>query len=74
MRIEFKEFPSGGAMLDVYGPNGTYVLEYYPSVGPGFGISRMDTATYGFEGYENYFEHIADAERFFRDVIAKKSD
>lgn len=70
LRMKLDVFPSGGAMLDVFLQQGAYVVEHLPSVGPGFGVSKMETATFGFEGFEHYFEDIAEAEAFLRCAIA----
>lgn len=71
IRIEYTRFDSGGAMLDVFIPDDAWALEFYPSVAPGVGVSSMKTSTYGFEGFENYFEVLADAESFLRKRLAE---
>lgn len=61
-------FPSGAAMLDVtIGPE-IYVMEYLPSVG-GIGVSRMSTATFGWEGYENAFDTFEEAKSFLLQML-----
>ena len=39
-------------MVDVTVAGSTYVVEYLPSLGSGLGLSRLDTATFGWEGVE----------------------
>ena len=61
-------FPSGAAMLDVKVGAETYVLEYHPNV-EGVGISKMSTATYGWEGYEHCFDAFELAKAFLVQLL-----
>jgi hypothetical protein len=52
-------YPGGAAFLDVKVGTETYVMEYHANVG--IGISRISTATYGWEGYEHSFDNFRSA-------------
>jgi len=54
-------FPSGSAMLDVEIGAETYVAEFMKSLGDGVGISKLSTATYGWEGCESVFASFDEA-------------
>jgi hypothetical protein len=65
-------FPSGAVMLDVkIGPE-IYVMEYLPSIG-GIGISRMSTATFGWEGFENAFDTFEEAKSFLLHLLSESA-
>ncbi len=65
---ELTNFPSGAFMLDItVGPE-IFVFEYLPSVG-GYGVSRVSTATFGWEGFENVFEDFESAKAFILDLL-----
>jgi hypothetical protein len=55
-------FPSGAFMIDVTVGEEVHVIEYLPNLG--FGVSRRDTAGFGWEGVENQFESLAAAESY----------
>jgi hypothetical protein len=56
-------FPSGAMMLDIKVGAETYVMEYLPSFNA-FGVSRMSTAVFGWEGFENAFDDFGKAKEF----------
>jgi hypothetical protein len=62
-------FPSGSAMLDVKIDAETYVMEYHVDVG--VGISRMSTATFGWEGCENSFDSFEEAKTYLHSLLKK---
>jgi len=65
---KFTPFPSGAAILDVrIGPE-TYVMEYLPSR-RAVGISRMSTATFGWEGFEHAFQDFQGAKAFLLSLL-----
>ena len=67
---KFTPFPSGAAMLDVeIGPE-TYVMEYLPSL-RAVGISRISTATFGWEGFEHPFNDFESAKAFLLSLLQK---
>jgi hypothetical protein len=69
---KFTPFPSGAAMLDVtIGPE-TYVMEYLPSL-RAIGVSRMSSATFGWEGFEHSFESFQSAREFLIALFPKES-
>lgn len=52
-------------MLDIPVGAETWVLEYLPSLSThGMGVSRMSTATFGWEGWEHPFDDFASAQAF----------
>jgi len=62
-------FPSGAAMLDIkVGPE-TYVMEYLPSF-HAFGVSRMSTAVFGWEGFENSFDDFEKAKELVMTLLS----
>jgi hypothetical protein len=68
---KFTPFPSGAAMLDVkIGPE-TYVMEYLPSL-RAVGISRMSTATFGWEGFEHSFGDFQSAKEFLMSLLQQE--
>jgi hypothetical protein len=67
--VKLDEFPSGAFMLDLELSGETYVVEYLPSFGK-YGLSRLSTASYGWEGFE---EEFSDVEHLFErlgDLVA----
>ncbi len=56
--------------MDVCVEKEVHVVEYHP--GLGFGVSRMCTATFGWEGVENEFESLAAAESYVVGLLEKK--
>jgi hypothetical protein len=67
-RPRLTSFPSGAAMLDVKIGAETYVLEYLPSLGA-FGVSRMSTAVFGWEGFEQSFDDFESAKEFVLSLL-----
>ena len=61
-RPKLTSFPSGAFMIDVVVDTEIYVVEHQPSLG-GFGVSRMSTAVFGWEGVEKSFESLDAAEK-----------
>jgi hypothetical protein len=61
-------FPSGAIMLDFNARGRKYVFEYLPSQG-GFGISRLESATFGWEGVDVSFEDFASAKHYLIGLI-----
>jgi hypothetical protein len=62
-------FPSGAVMLHVNIGVETYVMAWYSNVG--VGISRMSTATFGWEGYENPFDSFEEAKTYLFSLLKK---
>ena len=67
---KFTPFPSGAARLDVKVGSETYAMEYLPSL-LAVGISRMSTATFGWEGFEHPFDTFHEAREFMCDLLKK---
>jgi hypothetical protein len=63
------EFPSGAAMLHLKIGAETFIMAYYSNVG--VGISRMSTATFGWEGYENPFDSFEEAKTYLLSLLKK---
>ena len=63
-------FPSGAAMLNLNVGMITYVMEYLPSQ-KGFGVSRMDTATFGWEGVEASFDTFDDTAKYLLGLLKR---
>ena len=59
LRPKTVRFPSEAFMIDVVIEGVIYVIEYLPSIG--IGLSRQDTAVFGWEGFEKTFEDFQDA-------------
>jgi hypothetical protein len=57
-------FPSGAFTIDVSVGAEVHVVEYLPSLGQKFGVSRMSTAVFGWEGVENAFESFQEVEDY----------
>ena len=57
-------FPSGAFMIHVSVGAEVHVVEYLPSMGHKFGVSRMSTAVFGWEGVENAFESFEEVEDY----------
>jgi hypothetical protein len=57
LSVKLDEFPSGSFMIDVPIGDEVWVIEYSVRQ-PCFGLSRMSTAGYGFEGYEEIYDEI----------------
>jgi hypothetical protein len=55
--------PSGAAMIDVKVGSEPYVFAYFPGQN-GFGISRRNTAVFGWEGVEHEFRTFQEAESY----------
>jgi len=66
------EFPSGAFMIDIDLQGETYVVEYVPRFGT-YGLSKMSTATFGWEGYEEDFE-VPDALMDRIEILCKSSE
>jgi hypothetical protein len=58
------KFPSGAFMIDVSVGSEVHVVEYLRSVGQRFGVSRMSTAVFGWEGVEKAFESLEEVEDY----------
>lgn len=69
---KFTSFPSGAARLDVRIGSETYVMEYLPSLNA-VGVSRMSTATFGWEGFEHSFDNFQSAKDFLASLLQKGS-
>jgi len=66
-KLELTLFPSGAAMFQVQIGEETYSLEYHLDVG--VGISKVSTATFGWEGYDYPFESFEEARTFIFDLL-----
>jgi hypothetical protein len=62
------EFPSGAFMIDLVVRDEGYVVEYL--VGHGFGLSKLKTAVFGWEGYEESFDTAEALEHRIRKLVA----
>lgn len=62
-------FPSGALMLDVNVRGRKYVLEYFPSL-HGFGVSSVDSATFGWEGVDEQFKDFDGAKRYLIGLVS----
>ncbi|MFC4312411.1 hypothetical protein ACFPN2_25230 [Steroidobacter flavus] len=65
-------FPSGAFILDVTIGGGRYAFEYLPSKN-GFGVSRIDSATFGWEGFESSFEDFDSAKKYILNLLTAAS-
>jgi hypothetical protein len=61
-------FPSGALLLDVNVRGHKYVFEYVPSL-KGFGVSRLDSATFGWEGVERQFDDFEGAKNYLMGLV-----
>jgi hypothetical protein len=64
-------FPSGAARIYIDCGDDVYVVEFAPKVGR-VGVSRMSTAVFGWEGFENTFETAGKAREFVLRLIADR--
>jgi hypothetical protein len=61
-------FPSGALMLDINVRGRKYVFEYVPSLN-GFGVSSVDSATFGWEGVDVQFEDFDSAKSYLLGLV-----
>jgi len=64
-------FPSGAAMLDVNVGNVPYVMAYFPTL-HSFGVSNVDKAVFGWEGFDYPFEDFAAAKEFLLSLLERR--
>jgi hypothetical protein len=65
-------FPSGASMLDVKIGSKAYVMGYFPSIGS-YGVSNVDKAIFGWEGFDYPFENFEKAKEFLISLLNKNS-
>jgi hypothetical protein len=66
---KFESFASGAAMLDVKVGAETWVLEFLPSLNA-VGVSKLNTATFGWEGFEHHFQDFGSAKEFLLQMLS----
>ncbi len=65
-------FPSGAFMIDLEIQKEALVIEYLPSFGK-FGVSKLSTAVFGWEGVENAFDTADEVEAYLGDLSKPQS-
>lgn len=66
-----EDFPSTAATLYVDIGTETFALEYAPE--EGYGVSRISTAVFGWEGAEHTFENFENARKFLIELLLNRA-
>ena len=61
-------FPSGAFMVDINLDGNSYVVEYLPSIGV-LGLSRLDTAVFGWEGFDEALSTEIDLQARIEEIL-----
>ena len=72
-KVELSLFSSGASMMDVSIGDETFVIEALANQ-PEVGVSRMSTATFGWEGCENVFSSFSEAKDYVFSLLKTNYD